>query len=565
MGRFWKVLAGMAFAAAGASVLAQEGPTFNRDVAPIVFANCVSCHHPGGSGPFALTTFRDVKKRAKQIVKVTGSRYMPPWLPAPDHTEFEGARVLTAEEIGTLSKWAAAGAPEGKPEELKVKAEWKSDWQLGKPDLVVSMPEAYPLKAAGPDEYRNFVIPAVVPEDRYVVAYELRPEPAAAVHHAFLLLDRKKGARRLDKKDAPPGYPGMHAGPEVGAPQGEFASWQPGSTPLRRPPEMAWVLPKKADIVLQLHMRPTGKKEKVQMRIGFYFTDRAPVRQPQVLCLRSTAIDIPAGQKDYLIDGSYTLPVGGDILSILPHQHYLGKEVRAWADLPDGTQRDLLAIPQWDFNWQGAYRFKQPVSLPKGATLRMRYTYDNSKDNPRNPNQPPKRVRYGLESTDEMGEFWLQFFPRDAADDAVLARHFFLNAALPDKIARSKNLLERDPKDALTRAELGAAYLAAGKREEAAAEARQALADNPKTARAHHVLASIFVARNQVAEARAEYEAMVRIDPEDSEAQNNLGFLLLAEGRAKEAIGPLEKAVKLNPDDELAKRNLEKAQAAAGQ
>lgn len=548
-----------------ASRAVAAAPTFNRDVAPIVFANCVACHHPGGSAPFPLTTYREVKKRAQLIVKVTGMRYMPPWLPVPGHGEFEGARALTPEQIGTLADWVKAGTPEGAAGDLTVKAEWASDWQLGKPDLVVTMEEPYPLAAGGRDVYRNFVIPKVVAEEKYVVAYELRPTPALAVHHAFILLDRKGSSRRLDQKDPEPGFSGMNVGADAGAPRGAFASWQPGAQPRKRPAESAWILPKNSDLVLQLHMRPTGKREKVQVSVGFYFTDKPPTRLPFVLCLRSTAIDIPAGATDYAIENAYTVPVDGDVLAVLPHQHYLGKEVRAWAEIPDGTRKELLYIKHWDFNWQGAYNYSSPVTLPKGSTIRMRYTYDNSKENPRNPNQPPKRVRYGLESSDEMGEFWVQFIPHRESEVAVLQRDFITNLAIPDKISRCQTLLERNPKDAATRAELAAAHMVTGKRDVAIDEAMQALKDDPKTARAHEVLGSIYASRNQIARAREAFAAMVEIEPEDSDARNNLGFLLLAEGKAAEALVHLEKAVELNPDDALAKRNLERARAQLGQ
>jgi Flp pilus assembly protein TadD len=195
----------------------------------------------------------------------------------------------------------------------------------------------------------------------------------------------------------------------------------------------------------------------------------------------------------------------------------------------------------------------------------MRYTYDNSKANPHNPNQPPRRVRYGLESSDEMGELWLQFLPHRETDMPVLQRDFIRNAALPDKIALCQTLLGRNPKDAFVRADLAAAYLVSGRRDEAAAEARRALKDDPKTPRAHYVLGSLHVQRNEVAEARAQFEALVAIDPEDAEAQNNLGFLLLAEGKTAAAIPHLEKALELNPADPIARKNLEKARAALNQ
>ncbi len=532
-------------------------PTFNRDVAPIVFQHCVSCHHPGGAGPFALTNYREVKKHARQIVKVTDAHFMPPWLPR--NPGFEGARGLTEEQIATLAAWEQAGAAEGKKEDLTAKAVWIEGWQLGKPDLVVTMPEPYSLAAEGPDVYRNFVIPSVVPDTRYVRAFELRASTPGAVHHAFVLLDSSGGARELDARDPGPGFTGMNAGPETAAPAGTFASWQPGSLPEERPADMAWVLRKKTDLVLQLHLRPTGKRENVRASVALYFTDQPPARLPFLLNLRTLAIDIPAGDANYAVERSYTLPIEGDVLAILPHMHFLGKSAQAWAELPDGTRRELLDIPRWDFNWQGAYRYAPPVALPPGTVIRTRLTFDNSKDNPRNPHQPPQRVQYGLQSSDEMGECWLQFLPRRAQELPTLQRDFMVKVRLPDKIAFCEWQLARAPKDAAARTELASAYLTEGRRDDAIREAKQALTDDPRTPRAHLVLGHVYAGNNQLPEARTEFEALVALQPENSDARNNLGYLLLAEGRKDEAIAQLEKALELNPDDTLARQNLERA------
>jgi mono/diheme cytochrome c family protein len=539
---------------------AEAAPTFNRDVAPVIFANCVACHHPGGAAPFSLATYEETKKHVEQIVEVTGSGFMPPWLPEKGHGEFVGERRLTEAQIKLLARWSETGAAEGDAADLKVKPAWNDGWQLGEPDLVIEMPEAYELAADGHDVYRNFVIREPVAENRFVVAAELRPG-SKAVHHAFLKFDRRGSARRLDATDKEPGYPGMNPGPGVETPSGSLSSWQPGHVPRRTPEDMAWLLPAKADILLQMHLQPIGKPEKVKASVGFYFTDKAPTRLPVILCIRSTAIDIPPGSKDHPVESSYTLPVDGEVLSVLPHLHYLGKEIHAWAELPDGTQQELLLIKQWDFNWQGGYRYVSPVFLPKGTTVRMRYTYDNSDANPRNPSHPPVRVRYGPESTDEMGEFWLQFLPRNNADVATLRRDYIVKFAMPDEMARLQMMLERNPNDAVSRADFAAVLLSANRAEEARAQAEQALKDDPKSPRAQTVLGNYWIDRNQLVPARTAFAAAVASDPNDADTRNNLGWLLFAEGRAADAIPHLEKALELRPDDALAKQNLEKARA----
>jgi mono/diheme cytochrome c family protein len=542
---------------------AADAPTFNRDVAPLIFANCVSCHHPGGDAPFPLTTYEETKKHAGQIAEVTGTQFMPPWLPEKGHGDFIGERRLTEEQIKLLARWSESGSAEGDAADLKVKPKWEDGWKLGKPDVIVEMPEAYELAADGHDIYRNFVIRAAVPENRFVVAAELRPG-STAVHHAFIKFDRRGGAHRLDAKDKQPGYPGMNPGPGIETPSGSLSSWQPGHMPQRAPDDMAWLLPGKADLVLQMHLQPTGKPEKIKASVGFHFTDRPPTRVPVILCIRSTGIDIPPGATDHPVESEYTLPVDGEVLAVLPHLHYLGKKIHAWAELPNGRAQELLLIKQWDFHWQGDYRYVTPVSLPKGTKVRMRYTYDNSDANPRNPNHPPVQVRYGPESTDEMGEFWMQFLPRSNADRLALRRDYIAKFAMPDELARLKMMVERNPRDAAIRADLAAVLLSANHPDEARKEAEDALKDDPNNARAQTVLGNYWIDRNQLVPARTAFAAAVASDPDDADTRNNLGWLLYVEGRAGEAIVHLEKAIELRPDDTLARQNLEKARAQAG-
>jgi Flp pilus assembly protein TadD len=559
--RFALFLLLMAGAALGKAPSASNAPTFNRDVAPIVFANCVVCHHPGGIGPFSLTSFAEVKKRAKLIARVTASRFMPPWMPEHGHGEFVGERRLSDEQIAMIDRWWKAGAPQGAPGDLKVKAEWSDDWQLGKPDLVVTLPEPFPLPAAGKDVYRNFVIPNVVGEDRFLRATEFRPGTTGAIHHAFVLIDDSGGARRRDAAEPGMGFPGMDA---AGAqmPDAMFTSWQPGKRPSEAPEGAATLLRKGTDLVIQLHMRPTGKTEKVQPSIALYFADRAPTRSPTIVLLRSVNIDIPPGQTDYAIESSYQLPVDVDVVAILPHLHYLGREVHGWADLPDGSQKELILIKQWDFNWQGDYRYRQPLELPKGSVLRMRFTYDNSAANSRNPNQPPQRVTYGLQSSDEMGELWLQMFTHDPAERGALARDLRVKHELPDSIAWASAMVRLNPKDAERRADLGAALAVSGRIAEAVQALEQAIADNPNIARAHHVLGQIAMSQEDAAKAKAALGRAAALDPEDAATQNDLGWVLFATGDLDGAIEHLEKAVTINPSDALARKNLERARAA---
>jgi hypothetical protein len=290
------------------------------------------------------------------------------------------------------------GAPEGAAADAPPIPQREEGWELGKPDLVIQMSEPYPLPADGPDVYRNFVIPIPTMRQRFVKGVELRPGNPRVVHHAFLRIDATDDSKRRDEQEPGLGFGGLHTPANAQSPSGHFLSWQPGKRHLFVPPGLAWSLETNCDLVLQTHLRPSGKPEMLQSSVAFYFTDEAPTNTPFKIGLRSFGIDIPAGDASHAVRETYVLAADVEALGILPHAHYLGKAFEALATMPDGAQRRLLHIPQWNFDWQGDYRFDQPVFLPRGTTVSMIWHYDNSTNNVRNPHHPPRRVRYGLQS-----------------------------------------------------------------------------------------------------------------------------------------------------------------------
>ncbi len=358
--------------------------TFNKHIAPILYEQCATCHRPGQIGPFSLVTYADARKKAKQIGEVTRSRFMPPWLPEHGLEPFADERRLSAGQLGLLEQWIADGTPEGAAAALPPMPQWTDGWQLGPPDLVVTMPETYTLPPDGKDIYRNFIIPIPNTRDRHVRAVEFRAD-TKAIHHAFLRMDRTRQSRKLDAQDRQPGFGGMETPVGVEDMGGHFLSWQPGRGPTRIPEGLAFLLPAGADFVVQFHMQPTGKPEPIRPSIALYFTEQPATNKPMKISLSSFAIDIPANSRDFTLEDSYELPVDVDLLAVLPHTHYLGKRLEGFATLPDGTRKDLLLIKDWDFNWQSDYRFARAVALPKGTRLSMRYTYDNTTNNVRNP------------------------------------------------------------------------------------------------------------------------------------------------------------------------------------
>ena len=406
-------------------------PTFSKDVAPILFDNCVSCHRPSEVAPFTLTTYEDARKRAGTIAKVTEKRFMPPWKAEPGHGDFLGVRRLSDEQIKTLRAWAAAGAPEGDPSETPPLPKFTDGWQLGEPDLVVSMPETYTLRAEGRDVYRCFVLPLGLTEDKYVEAIEFRPSNRKVVHHALFFLDTSGKARELDEKADGIGYSMMGG---VGfAPTGSLGGWAPGYTALRLPEGVARRVEKGSDLVLQTHFHPSGKPEQERSTIGLYFakTDPSKVLVSFPRAMRKE-LDIPPGDANFFISQENELPLDAQLIGITPHAHLLCKEIKVDATLPDGKPLPLIWIKDWDFNWQDQYQYTQTLHIPAGTKVKMAFRYDNSDQNPAQPSDPPRRVRWGEQTTDEM---------------AIIFYHVLVDPALEQsfRLMRGNRSIGRNP------------------------------------------------------------------------------------------------------------------------
>lgn len=389
----------IALCALAAPLFAADPPTFHKDVAPILFAQCATCHRDGQIGPFPLLTYADAKKRAKQIARVTADKTMPPWKPDAGHDVFLEARVLSAAQIATLKDWAAADAPEGDAKDAPPAPKFKDGWQLGKPDIILKLPEPFTVPAEGRDIYQHFVFPLNLKKDIYVVGVECRPGNPKVAHHAIGLLDSSGTARKLDEKTKEPGYPGLNQG---FIPAGFTPGYAPGQTPRMMKKGSAITIKKGTDFVLQMHYHPSGKEEKDQTEIGLYLTDTPPTNNTVIVAMASDEIDIPAGEKNFTAKDEFTLPADITVESIWSHMHTIGKTVRVTAELPGGKTKELLKISDWDFNWQDSYLYAKPFELPKGTKVVAEFTWDNSKDNPRNPNSPPKRIKLGEGSLDEM-------------------------------------------------------------------------------------------------------------------------------------------------------------------
>ena len=528
------------------------------------------CHHPGGSAPFSLLTYADAKRRATQIATVTASRFMPPWKADPADGPFVGQHPLSDAEIQLLRRWMDEGAPEGDARDMPPSLRqaqgghlWTEGWQLGQPDLVITLPQAYTLPAEGTDAFRIFVLPIPVDTARFVRGLEFRPGNPKVVHHANIRIDTTPASRRLDEQDPAPGYDGLIARSAT-YPDGHFLGWTPGQVAPLLPNDLAWRLEKHTDLVVELHMQPSGKAEPVAPSIGLYFGDAAPTRTPAMLRLGRQNIDIPAGDPKYTITDSYTLPVDVDVEAVQPHAHYRAHDVRGEATLPDGSKKPLIDIADWDFRWQHVYRFVTPMRLPKGTTVSMRYTYDNSAANARNPQQPPARARWGQRSADEMGDLWIQVLPRDGRDLDLLSRDFRPKVAAED-VKGYEVEIEKHPRDAGLHDDVALLYLELGKSDGAIAHFKTSLALKPQSAVAHYNLGTALTIARRLDEAAREYREALRIDPSYANAHNNLGNVLLAEGKHDEAIGEFREVVRLQPESPAGLKNLAAAYAGAGE
>jgi len=512
---------------------------------------------------------------------------MPPWLPEAQELRFADELRLSDEQIALIQRWVEQGAVEGVPTDLPPAPQFVPGWQLGRPDEILEAEKPYTLPASGSDIYWNFIFRTPVDRTRWLKAIEIRPGDKPVVHHANILVDRNQSARRLEPEPRG-GFPGMELKieSETFDPDSHFLFWKPGTVSRPEPEGMSLRLDKDTDLVLNMHLQPSGKPEKIQPSLGLYFTDKAATLFPLLLQLENDRrLDIPPGEKRFVVTDEFTLPVDVDLLGIYPHTHYLGKDLQALASLPDGSAKTLIHITQWDLNWQAVYRYANPVFLPKGTTISMRYVYDNSSDNPANPNDPPRRVVAGNRSSDEMAHLWLQVLPHAPPDTAfdlrmllqeAMARHnleknpadfeahYNLAAMLQTRGAQDEAIKHFElavrlrPQDATANNGLGASLLAAGRIGEAMPYLYAALRAQPDNFDAHYNLANALASQDRFFEAIEHYRAAVRLHPEDANAEANLGSALAETGKLPEAKLHFQRALRIDPNHKLARENLER-------
>jgi Tfp pilus assembly protein PilF len=555
-------------------------PTYARDIAPILYRSCASCHRPGESGPFPLLRYDDAKHYAPQIAAAVRTRSMPPWLPEHGYGDFANESRLTYGEIRLIVEWVKNGAPQGPPSEIPSPPNFTAGWQLGPPDMILEATRAYSVPVSGPDVFWNFIFSPQLTTRRYVRAIEVRPGVPHGVHHANLLVDRARSARRRETEPGA-GFPGMDLSVQhsVFDFDSHFLFWKPGGAPWIEPDGLAWELDPGTDLILNAHMMPMGIPMQVKPSIGLYFTDKPPDRFPLLIELeRDSQLDIPAGARDFTVADNFRLPLDVDVLAIYPHAHYLGHQLESYATLPNGQRKWLIKIPQWDPNWQAVYHYREPVFLPKGTIVSMRWHFDNSRANPRNPHRPPQRVVGGDQSTDEMAHLWLQVLPRGPGDrrrelqEAVM-RHdveknprdfwarLWLGALMLSRFnpggaeAALETAVRLDPKQSEGHNWLGLALGSLGRTREAIEQFRMALALQSDYANARYNLARALVKSGQLDDAAQDFSALAAADPADAQVRNDFGELLLRMDKPAEALEQFDKALALDPANKTAQEN----------
>jgi len=396
------ILAGATGAATPDGRATASDVTFNQDIARLLQQRCQECHRPGGSAPFELIKYEHVYRRRDKILTAVEKRTMPPWKALKGYGEFIGERRLSDAEIAMISRWVEIGAPEGDPRDLPAPRQFSSVSLGGKSDLVLRPDQPFAVPARSGDIYRCFSVATSFSEDRYFTAADVVPGNSKIVHHVLAMVDSSGLSANIPSRDGAYGYP-CFGGPGVRI-DGYLGGWAPGGRPWELPDGVGILLPKGARVVFQLHYhnaRLTPETDHTELRLRAAST---PVQKRlHFMRVGQFRFAIPAGAARHEIDAQSFVYQPMQLIAIHPHMHLLGREMKVWARMKDESIQPLIHIPDWDFHWQGFYFYRTPVALPIGSWIELMAAWDNSEQNPRNPNKPPRDVSWGEKTTDEMG------------------------------------------------------------------------------------------------------------------------------------------------------------------
>jgi mono/diheme cytochrome c family protein len=409
-----------------ASTTTQSSPnvTFSKDVARILQQHCQTCHRPGEGAPFSMLTYEDTRPWARAMKKMVQQREMPPWF-EDGHTEkFANNRSLTQAEIDTIVAWANAGAPKGNPEDLPPPKQWVEGWSIPKPDVIFRLPKPFSIPESGILEYQYVILPTGFTEDKWVQFVEAAPSDRSVVHHIVAYVRRPGSNYFKDRPkgvffEAPPSKTDKKADPDD-VPSDWLVGYAPGQPPDIFEHGQAKLVPAGSDIVLEVHYMPEGKATTDQSSVGLVFAKEPPKERVMTLTAINEDFKIPPGDPNYEVDSSFTVRHEVTLLGMHPHMHTRGKDMQYRLVFPNGETRTILNVPRYNWHWQLWYNLAEPIKLPTGTRIECTAHFDNSANNPENPD-PTKTVIWGQQSFDEMMVCFFNFaFPANVSAKEIL-------------------------------------------------------------------------------------------------------------------------------------------------
>jgi hypothetical protein len=372
--------------------------TFSKDVAPILYKNCVQCHRPGEVAPMSLITYKESRPWARSIKEKVIAREMPPWHADPHYGEFLNDRRLAEKDVQTIVAWVDQGAKEGNPKDLPPAPTFVEGWNIGKPDVVFQLSKEYDVPASGVVEYLYNTVPTNFKEDKYIQAAEIRPGVRGVVHHIIVFAQSPGGPQRL------------------------IVGYAPGEQPAMLRPGYVRRIPAGSNLIFQLHYTPNGTEVKDRSYVGFVFAKEKPIAEVNTRPIMNARFVIPAGDPNYKVESSYTFTEDAHIYALMPHMHLRGKDFEYRLTYPDGTSRVILSVPKYDFSWQSYYTLKEPIAAPKGSRVDCVAHFDNSEKNKYNPD-PTKQVRWGDQTFEEMMIGWMSYTLDSKTDKSVVSQN----------------------------------------------------------------------------------------------------------------------------------------------
>jgi hypothetical protein len=398
--------------------------TFAKDVAPILQKNCQTCHRPGEAAPFPLLTYEQARPWAPSMKRVVSQKMMPPWFADPNFGHFSNDRALTEKEISTIVAWVNAGAPQGDPKDMPASPNFVEGWGIPKPDVVFQLPHAFPVPESGMIEYQYVILPTGFTEDKWIQAAEARPTDRSVVHHMIAYV-REPGSNYFkDQKpgvffEAPP--PKQDEKTDTSALPSDFlVGYAPGQPAEILRPGQAKLIKAGSDIVLEVHYTPNGKATSDQARLGLIFAKQTPKERVLTLSAVNGTFKIPPGDPNYRVDATFEVPREVKLVGLHPHMHTRGKDFEYRLVFPNGDTQTILKVPAYNWHWQLWYNLAEPIILPKGTKIECTAHFDNSPNNPENPD-PTKTIIWGQQNWDEMmvGFFNLVFDAKLPAKDLL--------------------------------------------------------------------------------------------------------------------------------------------------